>query len=287
MRRLLFLFVCLVSLSSCRSVQDVAEPRIVPNISENKLFKNIAEQSFDYQTVFIKKVDISLKTGKKKDNLSGSIKIDKDKFIWLSMSGPLGIELGRALLTPDSVKLIDSYNKEYLFTDYSFFNEKLDLDLNFYCIQYILTNTFFNLGDCINSEAKDSKFKFENTKNDYLLSNVHKRSENRRIKKFQRKKQRNKDYTLLLQKVHIDPFYFRPSRISLEDLDDDFIVSVDYKDFKDIERRKFPTKMLFDFLNNEHSVQLELKFSKFEFDQVLVPNFRLTSKHKPVMNPNN
>ena len=81
---LLLILLCLVS---CRSVKEVAESRRdLPNITEGKLFKNIISNELDYNTIYAKKVDLSLKDNKNSHNLKAILRIQRDSFIWVSVS---------------------------------------------------------------------------------------------------------------------------------------------------------------------------------------------------------
>ena len=50
---------------------------------------------------------------------------------------------------------------------------------------------------------------------------------------------------LVLQRILIDPEYFRPVKVSVEDLDEDMSVSVNYGAFKQFSEKNFPEKIVF------------------------------------------
>ena len=232
MTKYFFLFFVVFCVTSCKVAEKVSVHREVPHITEAKLLKNIHENELQFNSLYAKKLDVSIDRNGKTDHVKAALKIERDSFIWMSLTAPLGIEIARILLTPDSIKFIDSYNKKYFFTDYRFFYDKFDIKINFDCFQNLLSNVYFDLENCGKNETDDTKFKFEKTGNDYVLSNVHQKALNRKIKKFFKKKRKNKDYTLILHKVHIDPTLFRPLKMSLEDLESDMGISDKYGNFK-------------------------------------------------------
>lgn len=276
------LFLCL--LFSCSPMKKAVIHKETSNINEGKFFKNIEVNELDYKTLYSKKVELSVDINGKENNLKGVLRIRRDSFIWMSVTAPLGIEVARIYLTPDSVKFLDSYNKKYLLTDYRFFYDKFGVDITYSCIQKILTNIYFNLESCSSIESKNDKFKFERTDSDYVLSNIQKRAINRKIKKFFKKKRKNKDYALVLQKIHIDPEYFRPYKLTLEDLEEDMGISAFYSDFKDIDGKIFPERIIFDSNFDNNKLKVVLKFSRLEFDVDVVPTFRVPAKYKPLVN---
>lgn len=284
-RYFLFGFL-IVFLSSCRSVKESVVEKEVMNISEGKLYKNLELNELDYSTLYAKKVDVSIDINGKRNNLKGILKIERDSFIWMSVTAPLGIEIARVLLTQDSVKFVDSYNKKYLLTDYSFFYNEFGIKLGFNCIQRILTNAYLNLDDCNQNNLKSGKFKFEKTDRDYVLSNVQKRTLNRKLKKFFKKKSKNKDFALVLQKLHIEPDYFRPYKLTVEDLDEDMKISADYSHFKAYENKIFPEKLVFELFFDENKIKLELGFTRLEFNIKVNSNLRIPSKYKNILPEN-
>lgn len=282
-----FLFgFLIVFLFSCRSVKETVVEKEVMNISEGKLYKNLELNELDYRTLYAKKVDVSIDINGKRNNLKGILKIERDSFIWMSVTAPLGIEIARVLLTQDSVKFVDSYNKKYLLTDYGFFYNEFGIHLGFNCIQRILTNAYLNLDDCNQSNLKSGKFKFEKTDRDYVLSNVQKRALNRKLKKFFKKKSKNKDFALVLQKLHIEPDYFRPYKLTVEDLDEDMKISADYSHFKVYENKIFPEKLVFELFFEENKIKLELEFTRLEFNIKVNSNLRIPSKYKNILPEN-
>lgn len=282
MIRYFFLFFVVLCVTSCRMTEKVSMRREVPNITEAKLLKNIYENELDFNSLYIKKLDVSIDRNGKDYNLKAALKIKRDSFIWMSLTLPLGIEIARVLLTPDSIKFIDSYNKKYFFTDYRFFHDKFDIKINFDCFQNLLSNVYFNLENCGKNESNDSKFKFERTDSDYVLSNVHRKALNRKIKKFFKKKRKNKDYTLILHKIHIDPVLFRPSKMLLEDLEGDMGISVKYDGFKSFGDKIYPEMTEFNVVLDDMKIKLGLKVQKLEFDVEVIPGFRFSSKYKPL-----
>ena len=78
---LLLILLCFVS---CRSVKEITENRRdLPNITEGKLFKNIISNELDYNTIYAKKVDLSLKDNKNSHSLKAILRIQRDSFIWV------------------------------------------------------------------------------------------------------------------------------------------------------------------------------------------------------------
>ncbi len=265
-------------LGSCSSVKSTAKQKDIPVITENKLLKNIAHNSLEYQTIYAKKVNVSFIDKNELLSFKALMKIKKDHFIQVSVIAPLGIEVARVLLTPDSIKFMNMFDKKYFLSDYTYISDRFDVNLNFDCVQKILTNTFFDIESC-GSEGKEKKYKLDRTDDSYLLSSIEEKVLSRKIKRLYKKKQKNKEYTLVLQKIDIDPFLFRPVQMLVEDMDDKTGVSVSYKNFKDYSGKKFPEKIVFNLFSEEKKTVLEIEFDKIEFNVDMDSNFRIPSKY--------
>ncbi len=280
MKKFLIAVWVLLSVVSCRTAKETVVRKETENLAENKLFKNIYSNELEYKTLYSKKMDVSLSAKGKETGLKGAMKMEKDQFIWISLTAPLGIEVARLLFTPDSIKFMDSYNKKYLLTDYNYIYEKSGLEVGFQCIQNIFANGFVNLENCGNDNLKEGKFKYERTKYDYVLSNIHQRAIDRKVRKYFKKKRKNKDFAFILQEIHIDPNCFRPYRIVLKDMEDDTGIETLYEDFTRTGEKLFPEKIGFDLVFNDQKIKLDVVFSRLEFDGTVVPNFKIPAKYE-------
>lgn len=267
---------------SCKSVKKTVVHREIPNITENRLLKSVYSNEPDFNSLYSKRMDISFTQGGKSTSLRGTLKVQRDSFIQISISAPLGIEVGRVLLTPDSVKFVDSYHKKYFLSDYKYFYNKFDVNLSYDCFQKILTNTFFDFESCGGAELKERKYKLDRADNSYILSTLEEKALDRKIKKLYRKKRKNKDFVLILQRIKIDPLSFRPLSVSLEDVEEAAGVNVNYDDFQDFEGVFFPEKIAFSLFSDKDKMSLEIRFSRLEFNGVVEPNFRISSKYKRI-----
>lgn len=281
MRNSFLLIVVLIFFASCKSVKNITgKQRELPNITEGRLFKNIASNELNYSTIYAKKVDLSLKDKKESHNLKAILRIQRDSFISVAVSAPLGIEVARLLLTPDSVKFINQRSKEYFISDYSYFINKFDVGLTFDCFQKMLTNQFFDFESCTTDVDRGKHYKFDKSGNDYVLFTLEERALGRKLKRLYKKRKKNKEYSLILQKIHINPDCFRPNMVSIEDLEEKVGMSINYLDIKDFNGHLFPSRIIFKVTMDSGDLQLELDFNRLEFDVEVSPSFKISSKYK-------
>ncbi len=106
---------------------------------------------------------ITLSSGQKEIPLKGSIKIDRDKHIQISIQPFLGIEVVRADFTQDSVCIIDRINRRYLAVDFKTYSENLPTEVGFNALQSLFLNEMFDISDpdFTLKDAKDFKWRKE------------------------------------------------------------------------------------------------------------------------------
>lgn len=276
----LLILICTLFVS-CRTMKQVIVKKDFPAITENRLMKNIESNELEYNTLFAKRVDISLIDGKGSNSFKASMKIQRDSFIQISLTAPLGIEVARILLTTDSIKFVDIYHKKYFLSDYNYFYEKYDAHLNYDFVQNILTNTFFNF-EIYDGDTKSKKYKLDRTQWGYELSTIEEKALSRKIRKLYKKRRKNKDFILILQKILIDPQLFRPLIMSVEDVEEDTGISIKYENLKEFSGKLFPEKMVFDLISGHQKTSLVLKFQKIEFNVPVDAKLRISSKYKRI-----
>ena len=276
----LLLFVYLVS---CRSAKTVVKEKVeLPNVTEGRLFKNVVDSALDFNTLYAKKIDLTLRDGEKENTLKAMLRIQRDSFIWVSVTAPLGIEVARVLFTPDSIKFISPREKEYFLSDYSYFSDKFDVDLTFDCFQKILSNHFFDFTSCTSLVDRNKRYKLDKSGDDYVLYSLEEKAIGRKLKRLYKKKRKNKEFTLVLQKVHINPENFRPNLISIEDLEEKIGVSVNYERFNRFGERLFPSRLVFKLFSKTDDIEVTMDFSRLEFDVDVSPSFKISSKYKRI-----
>ena len=132
---------------SCKSTYELGQKR-AHGMSDNKLYNQIQDSSLMYKTLWVKRFSAHYESKGKSQNIRGSIKVLRDSIIMVQINAPTGIlEVARVYITPDSVKVLDRLKKKYIVSDFDYLSNKLNMDINFYTLQSILTNEIFQLQD--------------------------------------------------------------------------------------------------------------------------------------------
>ena len=108
----IIVLVLAIALSSCAKKSEIAKPVKLQNKSPKYLVKKLNEQEQNFDYLFAKFTARS-NFDDRKLNFKGSIRIKSDSIIWLSFTKLGGVELVRMVLTHDSIKFINKWDKEY------------------------------------------------------------------------------------------------------------------------------------------------------------------------------
>lgn len=181
--------ILIISMLTCLSLFDsscasnkIASNKNLHSLSANRLIKEIEDNNFtfnQFQTKFSAKVE----TEDAKLSLKGQLRMKNDSVVWLSVALPVGLEVVRAMITHDSVFVINRTEKTYIKESIKNFKQIPSpiADLKF--IQAILVGNDITLknGDKYYSEIVDEMYKLQTIKeiNKILLI----QPENFRIKK--------------------------------------------------------------------------------------------------------
>lgn len=181
--------ILIISMLTCLSLFDsscasnkIASNKNLHSLSANRLIKEIEDNNFtfnQFQTKFSAKVE----TEDAKLSLKGQLRMKNDSVVWISVALPVGLEVVRAMITHDSVFVINRTEKTYIKESIKNFKQIPSpiADLKF--IQAILVGNDITLknGDKYYSEIVDEMYKLQTIKeiNKILLI----QPENFRIKK--------------------------------------------------------------------------------------------------------
>jgi len=75
----------------------------------------------------------------------------QDSIIWCSLASGVGLEGTRALITKDSIFVIDRINKEYAKYDFASLSQQLNFEVNFDLIQAVI------LGNMLKNQANEDE----------------------------------------------------------------------------------------------------------------------------------
>lgn len=119
----------------------VSSPVSIPK-AQFALADSIRKHQLSFTALSVK-AKAAIVLGTKKNDVALSIRIRNNEAIWVSVTAIAGIEVARALITPDSIKLMNKAEGTYLKKPFSFIHDYTADEVNFSMLQAMLT------GNCI------------------------------------------------------------------------------------------------------------------------------------------
>jgi hypothetical protein len=159
MRTLFILFIFTSAIVSCKPTKkiqtaiikkDSTESVTLDHAKEDSIrvikdtYHNILANQIDY-TTFSAKIDVDyIDADDKKYSVNAFLRMFKDSIIWIDIHAFLGIEALKALITKDSVKILDKQNKLYTARSIEYLQEMSALPVDLSTLQDLLIgNTVF------------------------------------------------------------------------------------------------------------------------------------------------
>jgi hypothetical protein len=116
--------------------EDHAREDSIAFIREN--YRSIIDKQIGFRT-FSAKLDVDFRdTEGKKNSVTVHLRMFKDSIIWVLINGPLGIEGLRAIVTNDSVKVLNKQDKIYTVRSVTYLQEVTELPLDLVSLQNLL-----------------------------------------------------------------------------------------------------------------------------------------------------
>lgn len=137
----------LVFLLSCAPKKRIVSPggseTRVSGTNKTAVLNQIAQQQLHYNT-FSGRAKSSLTINEKERyDVTANVRIVRDEAIWVSVTALMGIEIARISITPDSIKIINRLQSEYVKKPIAYLHNFTGSGLDFLSLQQLL------LGDAI------------------------------------------------------------------------------------------------------------------------------------------
>jgi len=232
----LFLVFIFVLLSSCGGGTKIITD--TSRLSVNDIISNHNTANPNFKTL-AGRVQVAYEDNKKQQSITASLRIEKDKIIWIKAS-ILGITLAKVLITPERVSYYESISNTYFEGDFAFLSDLLGTDIDFKKAQDILLGqSIFNLDA--------SRYKSE-----MVLD---------RLKLQPRRQAKNFIYSIFLNTDN-----FKISAETLSQPDDKRILDVRYDDYRFIEGAYYPSIIEINAYEKDSKTKIRLKFRKIDLN---------------------
>ena len=276
-----FLGLILILLAGCKHTEKVVIEKKIKMISVRRVVRMMNENELRYNTLSVKKVNLTINNDGNVNSIKGFYKIRRDSIIQASAQ-KLTFPVGKLEIDPDSFRVVYHIGKIVMSGLIQKIGELVGYDIDYQVLQSILSNHL----QAIKPDAtKENQFK------DYVLvieDNMYKISsiKERRFKKFttndqkfERFKQRKDEQHLVKQDIYIDPDIFVVRKLVFSDIDSGRIVTIEFSEFRALGDKWFPGKIHVALLGKE-KLDLQVELSKVSIDDETDFGFSIPSKYK-------
>lgn len=147
MSKRIYLYACLVLLialvASCSSTKSLKKSDFIGDLSEMEYLEKVVSNTADWNALTAKMtVDLNL-NGKSTGKVGGTLRIKRGEVIQISLAPFLGIEVGRAEISPDGMLVIDRVNKRYVQVSFDELRKLTNVNLDFHVLEALFLNEMF------------------------------------------------------------------------------------------------------------------------------------------------
>jgi hypothetical protein len=255
-----FLICLLVLSSSCRAKKTISKAPVnattkiveIGISSPDSLSRAMQIADVPIQW-FGAKVSVNSDINNQTNAFSANLRIKKESAIWISISPALGIEVARALITPDSLKFINRINGTFFKGDYRYLNELLQIEVNFKMIQAILLGNVY-----LHYSIEQYISVRENT--ELVLSTIKKRRIRREIDL--------EIPQILTQEIWFSSLQNKIVRMEMQDYRPVRKFTVNYLQFEKVDELSMPNKLIIT-AQADKQVKIDLEYSRMTINKEL------------------
>ena len=262
---LLPVVLCMLTISilnSCRTTKDVSvTDRSLGLKTEASFFAAYNDKAFQYNTLSAHiQFDIVLSGNEMSSR--GQLRMMKDERIQIFIQPLLGIDVIRAELTPDSIKIVNRLNRWYMIDAFDHIKGNTEIDFNFYNLQALITNRLFLPGEINLTDDKFNLFGWEQTHTGYLLQTSDRNG---------------------LQYAFTADSNEQIITTVIKDDATHYMLDCSYKNFLPAGHQSFPTNLHIRLhTESKEQYSLALSFSRVEVDTPLTINFPIPTNYQRV-----
>lgn len=227
----IFLFL----LSSCRSAKIISDNTLDASLSAKTIIKNHYRSSVNFKTL-TSKLRIEYSDGESSQSLGVSLRMEKDKAIWLS--APLGIV--KVLITPNRVSFYNKLENNYFDGSFEYLSQLLGTDLDFNKVQNLL------LGEAL-FDLRDERYEVSLNTTSYELKP-------------------SSSYELFKTLFQISPGTFKLASQQIAQPLKKRLLEIRYRDYQQKDNKLVPNNVGIVAIDNNQRNVIDIEFRNVEFN---------------------
>lgn len=238
LNKLLVLLLVAVTVSCKTKKNIVKNPSVAAEkVATNKTAENLKllrSKDFSYTTLSLKaKADLNIDGNE--NGVSMNVRMKKDEVIWISITAIAGLEVARAMITPDSLLVLSRLQGTVLKKPFSYIYNFANRQITFKMLQSVLT------GNTVTEFMAEPATLTQNT-GAFMLSG----------------QKMNLSYSILFNNL------LKSALVNLNDVKAGQAMKVDYANYQLVDSVLFPSTVKVNSQSGKRKVNIAFDFSKIE-----------------------
>ncbi len=172
LRKIAFLLIIVSIFSACRT-KKIAQETTPSQIKDTEFFcRQIVENQPQFTTANISKMGINIVLNQQTFSLNGSLRMQTDSMITISLQPIFGMEFFRIELTPERIRVFDKIKRRYFESGYDFFTTISPIPVSFELFQDIISRKLFVIGRTLNNNCYNDVFTLEQSGEIFTLTST-------------------------------------------------------------------------------------------------------------------
>jgi len=183
-----------------------------------------------------------------------NIRVDRDKAIWISVTAILGVEAARVLITPDSVKIINRLQGEYIAKPFSYVYNYVNAGVNFTTLQDLL------LANVSSQLLRTENVQVASAEDEFVVVGI-------------------KDQLSFQYRINKEN---RPFNFILEEVGGADNLEAYYASYGSTGGYNFPQQMSLNIVGQSMSINAKLEFNRVNFNAPIEMPFTVSDRYKTI-----
>jgi hypothetical protein len=251
----LFIISCLLVMVSCTAKKKliVANKPVAATPKPPNEMTTVMSHQLNFNT-FSAKANTKLAIDGNSNDVTLNLRINHDKEIWVSVAATLlNIEIARAVITPDSIKILNKLQSVYIKKPFSYIYSYTNNQINYKMLESIL------VGNALPEILKDDNARFQtNNGNTDVSGNLED----------------------LLYKLLLDTD-MKGIQLNLTNQNQGQSLQVNNGNFIPVNNRLVPSQIDIQSVSQNKKIQVNLHYTKVDLDEPLQYPFNIPERYTP------
>lgn len=284
---------CIMFAVGCKPVREVVRSnRDLPPRGPEKLMERLQANTFSDVRYYSAKASVGLVDSSGSKNFKAHIRCAVDSAAWISVVPALGIEVARALLTPDSMKVLDKLGDHYWLGDTAQARQRFGLAPSLELFQEALLGLpiAFDPEDKYKSDREDGQYtltskerrRFRRAAEDLTPGDTLANDRDMKERRLERTLRKAEKKDAVVIKYWIEPDSFQVTRVLIVDLAHDQQADVRYSQRIPVNGHLLPARLVLSLSDPRKRAEATLELDRITLDGPLQISFRIPEKFTPM-----